>query len=925
MLRFGRDFKPSDRKGKSPFWGWLKTVCFYCFIFFITSLAGGEEISPSVIDSIEVKVDGMVAGREIRALIPLKEGDPVSMFLLRQVIGRLYLTGLFSDIQVYRRSEAPASFVFDLKRKVFLRQVSFMVEGGLSPEKIRSEVMTLRTGEPFDEVMREQAKAEIKKFLEREGYFDPDIQVFENRFPEAGQVDLSWKVSLGQRRRVRQVKFSGEEANLEAREKNFINFQPGDDFIPREVEERCQSLAQALRRRGFFRANVSWEAKLFPEERAADLEIRVSLGEKVVFAFKGAKIPAPIISSLWEERVLEEWALKEGEARILRYLRRKGYVLARVDSVLERKDGEISVTYNIEPGAKYRIREVVFSGQHHFAAEKLSQVLGVSSRTPFSGVVDGERVYELPSQLEAFYQTQGFPQARVFLDLRQEKRDIIARLHIEEGPQEKIGSIHFPQGLTFAAAELQPLLYSRPGGPYYPPFLRVDRQNLIDFYQQQGFRGTSVQVEEKEEEPGIHSLYWHIEEGQRFRVRHIFFSGAVVTKEVTIKKELRIKEGEWADQNAIQASKRNLERLGIFAEVAIEEIPVREGEIDLLFRLREGERNYASVGLGLETKTEPRSFAVWNNVLRLRATAEMVRSNLLGDASQLSLVSQMSLKETRGVLSWEQPYLFNLPLRTYLNAWLEREERISFGFDRRGVSWTGIKALTGDLMTVMTLRYARTVLTHLEIAESEVDRQFFPFSSTSVSVSLLRDRRDDTFNPERGHFESVVFEWAYPLFRAEAEFLKTFIKYQRFFSLAPEWNLSSTFRLGLGRGRIPIHERFFAGGSNSFRGEEFDALGPKDPSSGKPVGGKAVILLNLEFRFPLLVSVPNLRGAVFYDLGNVFSKRSQFALSSLENALGFGLRYRTPMGPVRLDLAWNLSDKGRAAKPLLFITIGHMF
>jgi outer membrane protein insertion porin family len=329
--------------------------------------------------------------------------------------------------------------------------------------------------------------------------------------------------------------------------------------------------------------------------------------------------------------------------------------------------------------------------------------------------------------------------------------------------------------------------------------------------------------------------------------------------------------------------------------------------------------------LGLETKSEPRSFEVWNNVLRLRGTAEIVRTNLLGDASQLSFVSQMSLKETRGVVSWEQPYFLGFPLRGYMNIWLEREERVSFGFDRRGVSLTGIKALSGDLMTVMTLRYARTVLTHLEITESEVDRQFFPFSSTSFSSSLIRDRRDDSFNPQKGYFASAVLEWAFPLFRAEAEFLKTFIKYQRFFSLAPRWNLATTFRLGLGRGRIPIHERFFAGGSNSFRGEEFDALGPKDAFSGKPVGGKALILLNFEFSFPLLASLPNLSATIFYDSGNVFSKRSQFNLASMHNALGFGLRYRTPLGPLRFELGWNLARLERKAKPLLFLTIGQVF
>jgi outer membrane protein insertion porin family len=150
-------------------------------------------------------------------------------------------------------------------------------------------------------------------------------------------------------------------------------------------------------------------------------------------------------------------------------------------------------------------------------------------------------------------------------------------------------------------------------------------------------------------------------------------------------------------------------------------------------------------------------------------------------------------------------------------------------------------------------------------------------------------------------------------------------KYQRYFTLVPRLIFGSTFRLGLGAGRMPIHERFFAGGSNSFRGERFDELGPKDPQSGKPVGGKAMVLFNFELAFPLVSTLPDLAGAVFYDAGNVFVNRSDLGLDRLEHAIGGGIRYRTPLGPVRLELGWNLTDPARRGKPIFFITIGNVF
>ncbi len=925
MSRFGGGFR--ELLGRKPF----AFSSLVLRLLAIWSLALGaipswsEEKKALFIGQVEVKVDSAPAPPEIKRLIPLKPGEPFSLFKVRQVIGHLYRTGLFSEIKVLSEGQPRVDLVLELKRQLYLRQVFYDVAERLIPSSVSVEAKSLRPGEPFEPELLKKGELEIKEILGREGFFRPVIESRVERIPASSWVDLYWKINPGPRLKIRKLIWSGDGQKLDPDGKNRLNLLGENEYNPRLLEAECLLLEQDLRRRGFLRAEVNWVASVDQEKGEVDVEINPRLYEKVILEFQGAKIPAELITPLWEEKFFEEWALSEGEARIIRYLRRRGYLTPEISSRLEKSQEEMRVIYKIAPGARRRITDVEFVGAAHFPAEKLRRVLGIGSRAPFTSLISGDRVYELAAELEAFYQTQGFPRAKVEVELVSQNKSLTARFLIDEGQAEKIGSVRFSPNLTFSPEELQAAVFSQPASPYYPPQVKLDCQRIINFYADHGFRETTVEVEEEAGPAGVYSLFFKIKEGPRFKVGNIYFTGLVATKERTVEKELRIKEGDWASQRLILESQRNLERLGIFSKVQVEEVPASDDSLDLIFRVQEGERNLASVGVGLETKSEPRSFEVWNNVLRLRGTAEIVRGNFLGDASQLSFVSQMSLKETRGVASWEQPYLFGLPVRGYLNVWLEREERISFGFDRRGFSLTGLKPLKGDLMSVLTFRYARTVLTHLEITESEVDRQFFPFSSTSISASLIHDRRDDSFNPQRGYFASAVFEWAYPLFRAEANFLKTFLKYQRFLPIAPGWNFAATFRLGLGRGRIPVHERFFAGGSNSFRGEEFDALGPKDELSGKPVGGKALILSNLEFSFPLLSSRPELSGCLFYDLGNVFSKRSQFSLGSMKNALGVGIRYRTPLGPLRLELAWNVSGKRPSARPLLFITIGQIF
>jgi outer membrane protein insertion porin family len=106
---------------------------------------------------------------------------------------------------------------------------------------------------------------------------------------------------------------------------------------------------------------------------------------------------------------------------------------------------------------------------------------------------------------------------------------------------------------------------------------------------------------------------------------------------------------------------------------------------------------------------------------------------------------------------------------------------------------------------------------------------------------------------------------------------------------------------------------------------KFDKLGPKDPDSFKPVGGKALLLFNLELAFPILSRVKNLFGIVFFDKGNVFERRKQVSWAALQDAVGFGIRYRTPLGPIRFELGWNLDAPAGERKPLVFITIGNVF
>lgn len=899
----------------------LYVVSFGAFFSF------AQDNFPPVISKVEVWVDGLSNGESMENLISLEEGDPFSLKTVSENIKQIYRTGLFSDIQVLKSGDERVQVRFMLTRKLVLRKVQLQGNTGVSRRKLKDSLFSLRADMYFSSEKLNRAVEEVKRVLKREGYFQPDIEATYQRIENAPEVDVILRVNAGERFAVDAIRFQGNGIIPEEGLRQKMKSRIGDLYIPDRLERDLSELRKIYEAMGYRRVEVDLAAEEFNNQsQRVSLTLKITPNEKIDIVIKGADVPAQLVQQIWEERIFEEWGLSEGEARILSYLRDKGFILASVKSSIERADSEIKVIHEISPGLNYKIQEVRFEGNSRFTTQQLRDELAIPRRSLFFPVIDGKRAFELPQQIRRLYETQGYLDVEVNLTFMIEKKTAVAMFFIREGEQQKVKEIAFSGVKLFATETLRSEISLVEGGPFFAPAVQRDAQRIETFYLNQGVRGTRIAPRAEEIGGRLFRVNFDIQEGHRVKIKSVVITGNISTRRSTIQREIKIKAGEDANTGLIMASKSNLEKLGIFSEVKVEEILVSKEEENLVFTVREGEKNYVGLGVGLETRDAPFTSTVLETNLSLRGTAEFMRTNVLGRAASLSFVGQFSLQEKRAVVSWQEPYfLFNFPIETYFNAWIEARDRISFDYEGEGVSLTGIRPILEDLTLLMTMRYARTTLTNLEVSPSEIDREFSAYSITSASASFIREKRNDAFNPGKGYFASVVFEYAFPLFDTESDFTKTVFKYQHFLPLFPRVTLGSTFRLGLGSGQIPIHERFFAGGSYSFRGERFDELGPKDPTSGNPVGGKAIALFNFDLTFPVVASLKNLSGAVFFDAGNVFVDRRDLDLGELECALGFGARYRTPIGPVRLELGWNLTNPERRGKALIFVTIGNVF
>jgi outer membrane protein assembly complex protein YaeT len=915
-----------DRGRKTSVFSTFLYLILLILIFLLSDGFSQEKPAPLIV-GVEVWADSLAKGENLENLISVKKGDMYSLKAITESLKQIYKTGLFSDIQVLKSGEEQVQLKFMLTRKLLVRKIHFRGNKGISGRRLREALYSLHVDSFFSEEKLNRASEELKRALKQEGYFQPEIDTAAKRNAPAPEIDVTFVIHTGKRFVIEGIHFAGDGVISEKDLKKKMKTREGNLYIPSRLEQDLNRLKDIYVALGYPRAEVELADEKFNKESGrVSLSLNIHPHERINIVIKGAAVPVSLVQPIWEERIFEEWGLSEGEARILSYLRGKGFIFAAVSSSIEKTDSVMRVVHDVSPGQKFKIQDIRFEGISHFNAAQLREQLEIAKPTLFFGAINGERVFELPRDIKSLYESQGFSDVQVDMNFIQEEKKVIAAFYINEGAQQRIDKIAIRGASLFNPETLLSRLSIVEGGPYFPPLIQREIEKLEAFYLDQGIRRTKIEAKTEALNDNHFRVTFEIQEGRKVKIENLVITGNLATRKKTILRELRIKEGDYAFFEKVTASKRNLERLGIFSEVKFEEIPVSPETENLVITLREGEKNYASAGLGLETKDEPFASAISVNDVRLRGTAEFMRSNIFGLAANLSFVSQFSLAEKRAVISWEQPYfLFNFPIETYFNAWIEEEDRQSFGFKREGVSLTGIRSIFYELLMLTTLRYARTTLTYLDISPSEVDRQFYPYSTTSFAPSFIREKRNDVFNPEGGYFGSLALEWAFPLFETESNFLKGVFKYQRFFPIVPRVNLSSTFRLGLGMGKMPIHERFFAGGSNSFRGEKFDELGPKDPASGRPVGGKALILFNFDLTFPVVSGLKNLSGAVFYDAGNVFYNRSDFDLRDLEHALGVGLRYKTPLGPVRFELGWNLSDPERKGKPLVFVTIGNVF
>jgi outer membrane protein insertion porin family len=470
-----------------------------------------------------------------------------------------------------------------------------------------------------------------------------------------------------------------------------------------------------------------------------------------------------------------------------------------------------------------------------------------------------------------------------------------------------------------------------------------------------------------------------IREGPRVFADHVMIVGNVRTSSDTIEHELQVKAGDPLSLSALNESQRRLTALGLFRRVQITELRHGdESKRDVLVTVEEAAATSISYGVGAEGRLlevqDPNGLAISRLDVAPSTSFSYSRRNLFGKNRSIDVFNSVSVHlqnsnsattsaakrtEYRVLGTYREPRLFNSSADGLITATAEQQIRSSFSFDRIGATAQVVRRITRALSVSGSYQIQRTELLGVNVSTDDPTNELIarlfstePLRLSSFSSSIIHDTRDDAVNPGAGHYFSVNGQLAALAIGSQVGFAKSFITAQGFRTL-PHSNgivLAGNARLGMAaefdtENPIPEPERFFAGGDTTVRGFALDALGvrhdPADPQhdtidkSGFPIGGNATIILMGELRVPV-------RGGVsvvtFFDSGQVFQRLNQLDPTELRSAIGFGVRYKSPFGPLRLDVGFKTHvdaisctgspDAGKSCfetRPALHISFGQAF
>lgn len=864
--------------------------------------------------------------------ITLRRGGPYRIDEVRRSIQNIYALGYVSDVRVEAtETESGLDLTFVVLPAPHLGEIRFSGESPVGTATLR-EALRLRPGDRVDRQLVEQQAERMQLTLADRGYLQASVQG-ELSLREGGtRADVTFHLDPGSPTRLRSLEIEGDLGEVSRAEiQERLGLREGATYRPLDLEGGIEDLRHYLALRNYFHSRVEVTSPAFdPGANTFDLGLTVELGPRVELELtvEGRSLEElREMLPIWEESSVADWVLKATRRRILEDLQSRGYWRPLIIFNRQRDEAgrNVEVTFNVRPLSRAAVEQVVFEGNASISAAELQEVVQTRESRLFRSSRFRSRQWERDqAAVRSLYQRRGFREVQIVdapVSLDSPGGGLRARMIIDEGPQTVVDGVRLVFASALERPELEPgewrdQLQLANGGPFNPAALRDDEGRLRILLANAGYPRAAVRSSfEIDEETHRAQVVYTLFPGQRTRVGRVLVAGNVRTDDEVILRELELVPGSPYTYEGIVRSQSRLYRLGLFSRVEI--APARPDGIDeertLVVRVEEGPRNRLSWGLGYDSEEGPRGLVTLGN------------DNLWGMGRQGTLSLRASFREQRGRLVLTEPYLFGRRLSTSAISFFESVKEEGFDVERLGATLQVTKRHSESLTSFgrYTFRQVRTF--NLEVDPAELDLEDRSAIIGSFVYSLIRDTRPNPIDPRTGTYQTLDVELSSEAVGSEADFLKIFGRSQWYWPVGPAV-VATSGRLGLafpfaGDDDLPLPERLFTGGSSSLRAFGLNAAGPAD-ANDNPLGGEVLLLGNVELRFPVRGNV----GAVlFADVGNVFADLESVSFEGIREVAGIGVRYATPVGPVRVDWGHLLDPRPGEDPSRFFLSIGHTF
>lgn len=729
---------------------------------------------------------------------------------------------------------------------------------------------------------------------------------------------------------VKQIDIRGARRVDESTIRFKLKTQVGEPYSPGKVREDIRAI-YAL---GFF-DDVAVEADVFEgglkltyvlTEKPSIRHIRIEGSQ----ALKEKKIREKI--DLAEGAIIAPGALQQNAERIRLLYEEEGYVLAKVEPSIDRvSEREVDVLFRIQEGEKFNVRQI-----HIISTKGLkeSQVKKVMETKPlflffFGGTLKREELQRDLDRIKAFYLDNGYLNIKVEepqVEYDAPRRAIRITIRVDEGPQFKVSEVSVTGNTVFSREEILQDLALKPGGVFSRETLQKDILALTDRYSERGYLFVDVApVTRVRAEERLVDISLELTEGRQAFVERINISGNLRTRDKVVRRDLLLVEGDVYNSRLLQKSRQNLVNTGFFDEVKVDtKRGSADDKVDIDVELKERPTGTFTIGGGFSSLDGP-LFVVG-----------LAQTNFFGLGQRASLNGQFGTRAARFNLQFSDPHVLDSDYSAAVNVFSERRNFRTFqGFneDRRGGTLTVGHPLFEAVAGALTYRYEQVKIFDLEsnapfLIQRQIAQQGERTTTSSMALGLSRDTRDNPLDPSRGLRLNTFYEYAGGVLDADNDFTKTGFEFGYFHPIIGKviGHVRGSIQYGDGYGRtkiLPVQERFFLGGTNTIRGFRNFTVSPRDSQTEGLTGGNKAFFAQNEVIFPLYNPI-NLKGVVFFDAGNVFAENQPFE-ATFRTGAGVGVRFTTPIGPVRVEYGFNLSPKSGERRTELHFAVGTFF